>query len=151
MGASTRFCQRGTDIDRLNLVAKLLLLLVGHSIGDHESTQTAVVEVLDRIAGKDSMRNDGIDLARPMLHDRFRSLDKRSTGVGHVIDDDRNLVFHTANKHHPGDFIGARSLLVNQRKLKIKTVGNRSRSGDSVSRPVTTKEFYHLIKALNPY
>lgn len=126
MRTSASLGKCGADVDGLDLGASFLLLLVGNGVGDDDTAQATVVDVRDGVAGKDAVHNDGIDLLGAMLHHSGSRLAESTAGVGHVIDDDGDLVLHVTDEDHARDFIRARALLVNQSELEIETVGDTS-------------------------
>lgn len=97
-----------------------------HGVSDNEPLQAAVVDVGDGVAGEDAVSDDGIDLAGTMLHNRVGSLHQRAARVGHVVDDDGNLVLNVSDEDHSRDLVGARSFLVNQSERQIQAVRNGS-------------------------
>lgn len=114
----------GADVDRLELVALVLLAAMGHRVGDDDSAQTATVERLDSVAAKNAVRDDGHHLTRAVLHDRVGGLDQRATGVGHVVDQDGDSVLDVAHQHHAGDFVRTRPLLMDQGEAQVEAVGD---------------------------
>ena len=123
------FRESRADIDRSNLVADLFLLFVRHGICDDNTAQAAVVDVFDRIAGKDAVYDNGVDFPGPMLHHRVGRLDKGSASIGHIVNDNGNLVLDVTNKYHSGNLVGARTFLVDQGKLRIQPVSDGGGSG----------------------
>lgn len=122
--------QRGADINSLDLVASFLLLLVRNGVGDDQAVEAAAVQILDGLAGQNAVDDDGVDFLGTMLHYRVGGLDQRAAGVGHIVDDDGNLVLHVANQDHARDLIRTRALLVDQGELQIEAVGNPGGPGD---------------------
>ena len=120
--------QRGADINGLNLIASLLLLGVGDSVGHNQAVQTATVQVLNGLAGEDPVNDNGVDFLGTVLEDSVGSLDEGATGIGHVVDDDGDLVLDVTDKNHAGDLVGAGTLLVDESELQIETVSNGSRT-----------------------
>lgn len=100
MGPPARLGQRGADINRLELVALFLLAAVGHRVRDHDPTELAAVERLDGVATEDAVRDDGHDLPRAVFHHGVGSLDQRSTGVGHIVDQYGDSVLDIPHQHH---------------------------------------------------
>lgn len=118
--------QRGADINGLDFVASLLLLGVRDSVGHNKAVQTATVQVLDGLAREDTVDDNGVDFLGTVLKDGVGSLDEGATGIGHVVDDDGDLVLDVTDKNHAGDLVGPGTLLVNQGELQIETVSNGS-------------------------
>lgn len=129
VSASARLGKGRANVDRLDLGAEQLLLLVGHGVGDNDTLEATVVEVLDRFSGENTVGDDGVDLASTVLHDRLSGFGERSAGVRHVVDNNGNLVLDVSDEDHPGDLVRTRALLVDQSELKIEAVGNGSGSG----------------------
>ena len=122
------FRESRADIDRCNLVTDLFLLFVRHGIRDDNTAQAAVVDVFDRIAGKDAVYNNGVDFRGPMLHHRVGRFDKGSASIGHIVNDNGNLVLNVTDEDHAGDLVRTRTFLVDEGKLQIEAVGNTRRS-----------------------
>ena len=72
MRASDGLSQRRADIDRLQLRALILLALHGHRIRSHDSSQLALVDGLNGVAGQDAVGDQGNDLLRAVRHDRLQ-------------------------------------------------------------------------------
>ena len=121
--------ERGTDINGLNLVTELLLLLMRDSIGHDNALQAAVVHIVNGFARKDTMDNNCIDFLCAVLHHCVGGLDKCSACIGHIINNDGNFIFHAADEDHAGDFVGTGAFLMDKGELKIKSIGDCSRSG----------------------
>lgn len=137
------FRESRADIDRSNLVADLFLLFVRHGICDDNTAQAAVVDVVDRIAGKDAVYDNGVDFPGSMLHHRVGRLDKGSASIGHIVNDNGNLVLDITDKYHSRNLVGTRAFLVNQGELRVQSVSDGSGS-----------DKYKLArdtKTLNPY
>lgn len=118
--------QCGRDINSLDLVAQLLLLGVGDSVGNHQTVQTAAVQVLNGLARQDTVNNDGVDLLGAVLHNGVGGLDKSTAGIGHIVDNDGDLVLDVADENHARNLVGARTLLVDEGELQIETIGDGS-------------------------
>lgn len=48
-----------------------------------------------------------------------------STGVGHVIDENGDLILDVTHEHHATNDVGARALLVDESKPGVQAVSNR--------------------------
>lgn len=81
--------------------------------------QAAAVQVLDCLSGEDTVDNDGVDLGCAVLHNGFGGLGESTTGVGHIVDDNRDLVLDVSNKNHAGNFVGTGTFLVNKSELQV--------------------------------
>lgn len=88
--------------------------------------EAATVQVLNSLAGQNTVDNDGVDFGGTVLHDGLGSLDERPAGVGHIIDDDSDLILDVTDKDHARDLIGAGTFLVNKCELQIQAIGNGS-------------------------
>lgn len=128
VGTAAGLSEGGADVDSLNTVALLLLLGVGDGVGNHQAVEAAAVQVLDRLAGQDTVDDDGVDFLGAVLHDRVGGLDERAAGVGHVVDDDGNLVLDVADEDHARDLVGAGTFLVDQSELQVEAIGDGSRT-----------------------
>ena len=124
MCPATSFGKRRADVDRCDLVTDFFLLLVGDGVRNDNTAEAAVIDVVDGVTGEDTVDDNGVDFLSTVLHDGVGSLDEGSTSVGHVVDDDGNLVLDVTNKHHSGNFVGTRALLVDQGELRIQPVGD---------------------------
>lgn len=124
MRPPTRLRQRSANIDGLQLpTAMRLLAFMGNSIRNHNRRQLALFDNFARLARKDSMRDDGDDLLRSVLLESLSGFSQGSAGIRHVVDENGDLVGNVADEGHTGDFVGADALLVDERKVKIKAVG----------------------------
>lgn len=88
--------------------------------------QTAAVEVLNGLSGEDTVHNNGVDFGCTVLHNGFGGLGKSTAGVGHIVNNDGNLVFDITNKDHARDFVGTSTFLVNESELQVEAIGNGS-------------------------
>lgn len=123
---SAGLCKGGADVDRLDLIALLLLVFVRNSVGHNNTAQAAVVDVLSSLAGKDTVDNNRVDFLSSVLHHSIGGLDKSTAGISHVVNDDSNLVLDATNENHARDLVGAGALLVDERKLEIEAIGDGS-------------------------
>jgi hypothetical protein len=124
--ASAGLCQCRADIDGVNLVAHLLLLLVGYCVGHDDTVQATVVDVLNGIAGENAVYDNSVDLLGAVLHDGVGGFDESTTCIGHVVNNDRNLVFDISDEDHSRDLVGTRTFLVDESELQVETVRNPS-------------------------
>ena len=46
------------------------------------------------------------------------------TGIGHVVDEDGNLILHVSNQHHAAHDIRSRPLLVDKGECCLEAVGD---------------------------
>jgi hypothetical protein len=69
------------------------------------------------------MRDDCNDFARFVRHDGFGGFDESAARVGHVVNEDGDLVFYVADEDHTGDFVGARTLFVDEGEAEVEAVG----------------------------
>ena len=77
------------------------------------------------------MGDDGDDFGRTVVLDGLRGFGQGAAGVGHVVDEDRDLVRDVSDKDHAADFVGARAFLVDQRKTLVDAVRDGGSSGNS--------------------
>ena len=61
--------------------------------------------------------------------DRLGGLGEGAARVGHVVDEDGDLVLHGADEDHATDLAGAGALLVDQGKGQVEAVGDRGSPG----------------------
>lgn len=97
VSTTTSLGKSRADIDSLDTVAGLLLLSVGNGVGNDETVETAGVQVLDGLAGENAVNDDGVDFLSTVLHDGVGGLNERAAGIGHIVDDDGDLVLHVAD------------------------------------------------------
>lgn len=112
------------DVNCCDPVADLFLVLVRHGVRNDDTAEAAVVDVLDGVTRKDTVDDNSVDFLSTVLHDGVGGLDKSSASIGHVVDDDGNLVLDVTNKDHSGNFVGTRALLVDQGELRIQSVSD---------------------------
>ena len=124
MRPATRLRQRGTNVNRFQPSALGLLLLMRHRVRDHDPTQATPVQGFQRIAAENTVRDDGDDLVRAVLHDGVGGLDERAAGVGHVVNEDGGFATDVADEDHAGDFVGARPLFVDEGETEVEPVGD---------------------------
>jgi hypothetical protein len=94
--------------------------------------EAAAVQVLDGLSGQDTVDNDGVDLESAVLHDSVGSLGERTAGVGHIVNDDGNLVLDVTDKDHARDLVGTGTFLVNKSELQVQAIGNGSSTRSSL-------------------
>lgn len=123
---SAGLCKSGADVDRLDLIALLLLVFVRNSVGHNNTAQAAVVDVLSSLAGKDTVDDNSVDFLSTVLHHSIGGLDESTAGISHVVNDDSDLVLNATNENHARDLVGAGALLVDERELEIEAVGDGS-------------------------
>jgi hypothetical protein len=79
-----------------------------------------------------TVRNQSINLLRPVLLQRLRRQLDRSSRIRHVIDQDRNLVLDISDEQlHLAFRVGAvafRTVAVDQGKVAVETVGEVGRA-----------------------
>lgn len=92
------------------------------SVGDHDSGELGVVDVIDSLSAQQTMSDDGDDFPCSILFESLGSLDKGTTGVCHIVDQNRNLPCNITDQDHSADLIWLRPLLVNQRKVEVETI-----------------------------
>jgi len=96
----------------------------------HIPLETAAIQVLDGLSGENTVHNDGVNLECTVLHNSVGGLGESAAGVGHIVDDDGNLVLDITDKNHAGDLVGAGTFLVNESELQIQTIGNSSSTSE---------------------
>ena len=94
-----------------------------HRVRKHDFRQLTAIQRLNSLAAQDPMRDNRQDLLGPMRHNRVRSLDKCSTGIGHVVDDDGDFAADVADEDHSTDFVGAGAFLVDEGEGEVEAVG----------------------------
>lgn len=120
------FCERGADIDRGNLIADLLLVCMRNCVRDDNSTETTLVDVLNGVTGQDAVDDNGVDFPGAVLHHCVRSLHKGSAGIGHIVNNDSHLILDVSYKNHSRNFVGTRTLFVDQSELRVQSVSKSS-------------------------
>ena len=89
------------DINRVQLGADLLLVLVGHGVGDNNLGENAIVDDLNSLAAEDAVRDNGVDLNSSILSKSLGGQAKGTAGIGHIIHQDGNLSLHVSDENHP--------------------------------------------------
>ena len=51
-----------------------------------------------------------------------------SAGVGHIVDENRDLLSNVSDEHHRSYFVGLLALFVDQGKLDVESIGDGSYS-----------------------
>jgi hypothetical protein len=130
VGSSDGLSEGGADVDDSELLAGLELVLAvlarqRYGVSDDDVLEHAVVDVLNGLAAENAVRDDGYDLGGTVGHDRLSCLAESTAGIGHVIDQNSNLVLYVSDEHHARDFVGACALLVDQGETKVQTVSYR--------------------------
>lgn len=124
MSSADGFGEGGGDVDDAQLAAAVDLVAEGDGVGDDDLAEAAVVEDGDGVAAEDAVGDDGDDLAGAVVLDRLGGLGEGAAGVGHVVDEDGDLVDDVADEHHAADDVGARALLVDQGEAAVQAVGD---------------------------
>jgi hypothetical protein len=124
------------DVDGHNPVAQLLLLLVRDRVGDHQVLQLTVVDLVDRVTAEDTVCHNRNGRCCAVLDDNVGCFAKCTASVCHVVHDDRNAALHVTNQDHAADFVRSGALLVDEGKLGVEVVGDRSRSKYLVSNDI---------------
>jgi hypothetical protein len=106
---------------------------VGNCVGADHLLQLAVVDLVDRVAAEDTVGDDGDGGGCAVLDDHVGCFAEGSASVGHVVDDDSCTTLDISDQNHATNFVWAGALLVNQRELNVKAVGDRSSSVGVVS------------------
>jgi len=94
-----------------------------HRVRHHEFLQLTLIQLLARVPAQNTMRDDGDGFLSAVLHHHLRSLDQRAARIGHVVDDDGDATPDVADEDHARDFVGSRSLFVDEREAEVKAVG----------------------------
>ena len=123
----------GRDIDRHDPITQLFLLLVRNCVGADHLLQLAVVDLVDRVAGEDTVGHDGNGSSCAVLDDHVGRFAEGSASVGHVVDDDGGAALDVSDKDHAADLVRASTLFVNERELNVEAVCDGSCSASAVS------------------
>lgn len=150
VGTSAGFGKGRADIDGLDLIALLLLLGVRDGVGHNDTAKAAVVDVFGGLAGEDTVDNNGVHLLGTVLHDGVGSLDEGTAGIGHIVNNNSNLVLHVADEDHARDLVRAGTLLVDQGELQIKAVGDSSGTVLQLAR-APLKSLYRVCRWLTAW
>lgn len=124
MSPSDSLCQRGAHVYDAQLAAALHLVAEGDRVGDDDLAQAALVEDIDGVAAEDAVGDDGDDLAGAVIFHRLGGLGQRPAGVGHVVDEDGDLVHDVSDEHHAPDDVGSGALLVDESETPVQAVGD---------------------------
>ena len=58
----------------LDTITTKHVLVLGDGVGDHDSLEVRAVDPVQRLAREDAVRQDGVDLLRPLLYQFLSSL-----------------------------------------------------------------------------
>lgn len=118
----------GTDVDRLNAVADLLLCLVGYCVRHNDLLQSAAVQRLNGVAAQNTVGDDRDSVLCSALVDQDTcGFDKSTTSICHIIDKNGSLAGHFSNQSHSRDLVWTSALFVNKREGQVQTIGDRRR------------------------
>jgi hypothetical protein len=117
MSSPTSLGKRRRNIDRFQLGTEPLLLSMRHRIGHDNLAQFTVVDDLNGLAREDTMRNNRNDFFGVVLFECLGGFGKRAAGIGHVVNENGNLVGYVTDKNHAGDFVRTGSLFVDKGKV----------------------------------
>ena len=127
----------GTDVDRLNAVADLLLLLVGYCIGDNDLLESAAVQGFDSGSTQDAVGDNRNSVLCAALVDQDTcGFDKSTACVSHVVNENSSLASYLSNECHSRDLVGTSALFVNKRKRQVETVSDGCRSVPSLAQHI---------------
>jgi hypothetical protein len=112
------------DIDDFDLIAGVLAIPLWDSVGDDKLFHSTVLNDLERGSRQDTVSNEGVNLGSTSFEQVLCGQAKCTAGVGHVINENRNLSSHGSNENHSRDFIGLLAFFVKQSKVNVETVGN---------------------------
>lgn len=107
------FTYSGTDVDRLDTVADLLLLFVGYSVGHNDLLESAAVQRLNGVSAQDAVGDNGNSVLGSTLIDQdASSLDESSAGVRHIVHENSSLASYFSDQGHSGDLVRTSALFV---------------------------------------
>lgn len=121
----------GEDVTHVNLAHLAPIRQVsrlGDRVGNNEFRNGALGEDLERRAGQDAMRDESEDRGGTASEQMGRRECESPAGVGHVVDQDRNLALDVPHKHHARDLVRLFALLVKQGKVEVERGGHRGGS-----------------------
>ena len=96
------------------------------SIRNDKTAKAATVQILDSLAGKNAVDDNGIDFLGTVLHDCVSGFGESAASISHIIDDDGDFALDVPDENHAGDFVGSGAFLVDQGELEVEAVGNGS-------------------------
>lgn len=105
----------------------------------------AVVDLVDRVAAEDTVGHNGDGSSRAVLDDHIGSFAEGSASVCHVVDDDSGAALDVSDEDHAADFVGASTLLVDERELDVEAVCNGSGSVYAASASDPQKHLCNLF------
>lgn len=115
----------GRNVNNSQLLALLLLFAQRHRVGDDDPREDAVVENVDGVTAENAVGDNGHDLGGAILREHLGGLGQGAAGIGHVVDQDGDLVSDVSHQHHAANDVGTRALLVNESKALVETIGYR--------------------------
>ena len=103
----------GTDVDRLDAVANLLLLFVGYRVGHNDLLESTAVERLDGVPAEDTVGdNSDSVLSSALVDQNAGGLDECSAGVRHIVYKNSSLARYFSDQGHSGNLVRASALFV---------------------------------------
>lgn len=98
--------------------------ILRYGIGHHYRLETGIIDPRDRRTRENAMRQNSIHLGGSRLHQAIGGMHNGAACVGHVIDQNGNLVLDITHQYHGGHFVGLLAFLVYQSELHIQSIGN---------------------------
>lgn len=88
MRPSASLSKDGADVDLGQSIALLLLLTQGNGVCNNKLSENGIVQVLNSLAGQNTVSDDRENLLGTVLHNHSSGLAKGTASISHVIDDD---------------------------------------------------------------
>lgn len=102
---------------------------MGHSVCNDDTAQLAIIDNLNGLTRENSMCDDGHNFLCSVGLEGFSGFGKSTACVGHVVDEDSDLVLDVSDENHAGDFVGTGTLFVDESKVEVETVGDGGCAG----------------------
>jgi hypothetical protein len=97
-------------------------------VGRHQFLEFTAVQLLNGVAAQNAMRYYRNSLAGTVIHDNIGGLAQCATRIRHVVHNNCNTSLDVTHKCHARDLTRLGTLLVDERKAEIESVGNACRS-----------------------
>jgi hypothetical protein len=101
------------------------LVLSRASAGPENTPCTQIAYTLDAPASISLHRRE-IEATSIRINPLVGGQTNRAARVGHVIDENRHTIFHITHENHSFNFVGTFAFFVNQCKVNIESIGDRS-------------------------
>ena len=128
VAAPDNLCKHDPNVNHVQFPTPRDIFPLWKRVCDDKFGQGAFLNRFQRPATEDAVSHDRIHTFRAGIRQLLGSEHEGAAGVGHVVDEDRNLVLDVADEDHPGDLVCLLPLLVEQGEIDAEPIGHRGRS-----------------------